>query len=56
MRYETFLQIVETEAGGRARRIRPAVVAALRETVTAEELADLTAQLSEDYAPLFARP
>ena len=33
-----------------------AVFAALRETVTADELADLTAELSDDYAPLFARP
>jgi uncharacterized protein (DUF2267 family) len=33
-----------------------AVFAALRETVSADELADLTAELSEDYAPLFARP
>jgi uncharacterized protein (DUF2267 family) len=33
-----------------------AVFAALRETVSGDELADLTAELSEDYAPLFARP
>jgi uncharacterized protein (DUF2267 family) len=59
MSSDEFVQRVAELEGvepGEAQDHVAAVFAALRETVTQKELADITAQLSHDYAALFARP
>jgi len=51
-------RVAELESVGRdeAADHAQAVVATLREAVSDKELADLTAQLGNAYAPLFERP
>jgi uncharacterized protein (DUF2267 family) len=47
---------LEAVGPGEATLHAEAVLATLREAISAKELADLTAELPHDYAPLFARP